>query len=125
MSRPGPEPKRIRDDSLNRGMNDIRSQGKLATDSAIQGLVKNLGDANSVIRYMSRTELRRIGGLRVVEALSRSLKSRGDSRTRKDEARKLLALIASTDPDPAAQQSSLVVLERLGAGTNSPMKNES
>ena len=123
MSRPGPKPK-IRDDSLNKGMNDIRNQGKLATDSAIQGLVKNLGETNSVIRYMSRTELRRIGGLRVVEALSRSLKSGDNSRTREDEARKLLELIASTDPDPAAQQSSLVVLERIGDGTNSPMKNE-
>jgi len=122
-SRPGANTK-IRDDSLNKGMNDIRNQGKLATDDAIQGLVKNLGETNSVIRYMSRTELRRIGGFRVVEALARSLKSGDDSRTRKDEARKLLELIASTDPDPAARQDSLVVLERIGDGTNSPMKDE-
>jgi len=124
MSRPGPKLKKIRDDSLNKGMNDVRNQGKLATDSAIQGLVKNLGETNSVIRYMSRTELRRIGGLRVVEVLSRSLESGDDSSTRENEARKLLELIASTDPDRAAQQRSLVVLERLGDGTNSPMKNE-
>jgi len=123
MSRPGAKTK-IRDDSLYKGMNDIRNQGKLATDDAIQGLVKNLGETNSVIRYMSRVELRRIGGFRVVEALARSLKSGDDSSTRKDEARKLLELIASTDPDPAARQDSLVVLERIGDGTNSPMKDE-
>lgn len=104
--------------SLNQGMNDIRNQGKVATDEAIQGLVRNLAEANSVIRYMSRTELRRIGGLRVVEALEGSLKAQDVPRTRLDETRELLALLAKIDPDPAAQQRARAVLARIEGGND-------
>jgi hypothetical protein len=123
MTRPGHKPK-IREDSLSKGMNNIRNQGKLATDNDIQGLVKNLADSNSVIRYMSRTELRRIGGLRVVDALCCSLKGEGVARTNLDEARLLLELIINTDPDPAAKQRARVVLERIGDGKNPLMGDE-
>ncbi len=110
--------------SLNQGMNDIRNQGKVATDEAIQGLVRNLAEANSVIRYMSRTELRRIGGLRVVKALEGSLKAQGVPRTRLDETCELLVLLAKIDPDAAARQRARIVLKLMEDKAEPPGNNE-
>lgn len=105
-------------DSLNQRMKRVRELGDLATGEAIRELIEMLADSSSTVRYLVGFELRKIGGLRVVDALDKDWRAGGASGNKVDEVRKVLEIITDTDSDPAAQQRAQLVLERLGEENN-------
>jgi len=106
------------DDSLNQRMKRVRDLGDLTTDKAIRELIDMLGDSSSTVRYLAGFELRKIGGLRVVDALDMDSKGAGVADDRLDEVRKVLKMIIDTDSDPAVQQRARLTLERLAEENN-------
>jgi DNA helicase-2/ATP-dependent DNA helicase PcrA len=105
-------------DSLNQRMKRVRDLGDLATVRAIRELIEMLGDSSSTVRYLAGFELRKIGGLRVVDAFEGEYKATGVADDRLDEVRKVLKMIVDTDSNPAVQQRARLTLERLGDENN-------
>jgi HEAT repeat protein len=94
-------------------MKRLRSLDNVATDEAIRELAETLGDPRGALRYLAGTALRRIGGRQVVEKLARTLEKGEPSPTLMEEGKKVLVVMAETDPDSSARQHASALLSRL------------
>lgn len=83
----------------------VMSLGQPKSQAELQALVGALADEDDSIRWLAGSSLTRLGGLAVVNMLAAFLQSR-PGETARQEALKVLELIADTDVDERVQDSA-------------------
>lgn len=83
----------------------VMGLGQLKNQAELQALVGALADEDDSIRWLAGSSLTRLGGLAVVNMLAAFLQSR-PGETARQEALKVLELIADTDVDERVQESA-------------------